>query len=136
MSIRILSVKAKAYIFIAIPFLVVGTVSTVVGAYCISISESLIAIWLLLFGFGATSISTIISARVNFLSKPLVRKLFTYPFFTATLILVSYLAVSILNWALNNIAQEHEKFAKHASFASLTARNAFTACSLKRPYKV
>ncbi len=109
MFIKKLPVHHIAHIVIAIPFLIIGVVSVVCGAYYISINEDLTAIWLLLLGFGATSISTLLVARVKFLSKPFVRRFFTYPFFAATLFFVSYLAIGILNWAWHGVAQEHNK---------------------------
>jgi hypothetical protein len=86
---------------------VIGIAFTVAGAYHLGLSvlpiESanknggLVAIWMLLFGFGATSIATLIAGRVRFLSRPLVRKLFTYPFFAAAVLCVGYLAVGALS---------------------------------------
>ena len=109
MFIKTLPVKDKAHIVIATPFLVIGILSAVFGAYYILLNKGLTAIWLLLFSFGATSISTLLGARVKFLSKPFIRKFFTYPFFAATLLFVSYLAMGVLGWAWHSVAQEHNK---------------------------
>ena len=130
MFIKTRPVKDQVHIIAATPFLVAGIASTAVGAYYLSLNEDLTAIWLLLVGFGGTSISTLIAARVKFLSKPLVRKLFTYPLFAALLLFVSHLTIGIFGWAwhgasapVKSVAQEHNKFKNLRSLRSLGRAN-------------
>jgi len=107
MFTKALAMQDQIHIAVALPFLVIGIAFTVAGAYHLGLSVlpvelankngGLMAIWELLFGFGATSIATLIAARVKFLSKPIVRKLFTYPFFAAAVLFVGYFAVGALS---------------------------------------
>ncbi|MEW8340411.1 MAG: hypothetical protein AB2708_11230 [Candidatus Thiodiazotropha taylori] len=97
----------QLHIAVAIPFLVIGVAFTVVGAYHLSTTllpiqsanenGGLAAIWELLFGFGAASIANLIAARVKYLSKPPVRKLFTFPFFVATVLFLGYFTYGALS---------------------------------------
>jgi hypothetical protein len=97
---------------LAIPILALGWAFLISGVYHLSLlaikpsaanESGEAAMWEFIFSFGVTSIAVLIASWVKFLSKPSVRKVFSYSQVAASILFLGYSCVGVVPWLIHEL---------------------------------